>query len=1216
MKNANPSCSTSNREFLDPKKKKEIESWLEDSRIVDSLYESDEIEYFDTFPTLEELEYHEWLLKYPKPYWNDFESVKNGPLIWFSIEENGLTRPKKYFELSATEAIQADCDVKATNIILQGLPLEVYILVSNHKVAKELWKRIQLLLQGTSLTKQERKCKLYDEFNKFAYKKGETLRDFYLRFSLLLNDMNIYNIKLEQFQVNTKLLNIVPPKWSKFVIDVKLVQDLHKTNIGQLHAYLGQHEFHANEVCLMHECNSDPLALVATHQMTHNQLSTPLSITHTSNDYQSSVHHNAYSPPSSIPQIAYAPTVKQQQKQPEFPLLDSGLTVSVFKQDPGILEGQVTQTIITHNAAYQADDLDTYDSDCDELNTAKSFSHGDLYHYGSDALAEKAQQLKPKLYDGNVIEKTSAIVISDSEETLMLAEESCSKMLLKQKDPMMLEKKVNTTPVDYDVIRVKSFTSASGLQPSGNTKKDKIQRPPRSTRKNKVKAHPRFRIDSESLNKVSVLVVLDLSKVANPLYSLRDKDLLKSNDLQMEVIVNGDSPKPTRIVDGVVQVNAPTTAEQRLAKKNELKARGTLVMALPDKHQLKFNIHNDAKSLVEAIEKSQLEILSESIFQEYINFKFLRSLPSEWKTHTLIWRNKADLEEQSLDDLFNNLKIYEAEVNDSSTSSHNTQNIAFVSSNYTDSTNELVNAVPSVSVASFQALVSTLLNVDSVSDAMAMLTMRAIRFLQKTGRNLGANGTTAIGFDMSKVECYNFHRRGYFVRDCRSLRDSRNKDTPRRTIPLEVSTSNALVSQHDVVGSYDWSFQADEEPTNYALMEYASSGSSSSSGSDNKTSSKNLSKLLESQIYDKTSLGYDSQVFKSQVFDCDELNSSESDDSVPTSLENDRYRSGEGYHVVPPPYTRTFMLSKPDLVFNETPNASEPIDNVVHVESHTYKPSKDMSKTLRPDAPIVKDWTSDSEDETEIESVPKQKELSFVQTSEHVKTPRTSVKIVEHPKHTKNLKTENQKSRGHKNSWNRKACCVYKSLNHLIKDCDYYEKQMVQNHVWNNAVRVNHHNSARISHPHSNRNVVATTVLTRLRLVPFNAARPVPTAVPQSTVKSPRLVKHVVNKAHSPIRKLINHRTTTKNSNFNQKVTIVKGNPQQALKDKGVVDSGCSRHMTGNISYLSDFEEFNRGYVAFGGNPKGGKISGKELAVDCPTHQIRSLVSIRDPSHD
>nr|GEY98951.1 integrase, catalytic region, zinc finger, CCHC-type, peptidase aspartic, catalytic [Tanacetum cinerariifolium] len=155
------------------------------------------------------------------------ESVENGPLIWPMIEENGVTRPRKYSELTPAEALQADCDVKATNIILQG----------------------------TSLTKQERECKLYDEFDKFAYKKGEILRDFYLRFSLLLNDLNIYDVKLKQFQVNTKFLNSLPREWSKFVTDFKLVRDFHTTNIDQLHAYLEQHEFYANEVGLMHELN-------------------------------------------------------------------------------------------------------------------------------------------------------------------------------------------------------------------------------------------------------------------------------------------------------------------------------------------------------------------------------------------------------------------------------------------------------------------------------------------------------------------------------------------------------------------------------------------------------------------------------------------------------------------------------------------------------------------------------------------------------------------------------------------------------------------------------------------------------------------------------------------------------------------------------------------------------------------------------------------------
>nr|GEV53859.1 hypothetical protein [Tanacetum cinerariifolium] len=107
-----------------------------------------------------------------------------------------------------------------------------------------------------------------------------------------------------------------------------------------------------------------------------------------------------------------------------------------FLADPGIAEGQATQTVITHNAAYQADDLDAYDSDCDELNTVKVALMANLFHSNSDVLVEKAQQLEPKLYDGNVIMNTYAITIPDSEETLMLAEESHSKMILKQHDPI------------------------------------------------------------------------------------------------------------------------------------------------------------------------------------------------------------------------------------------------------------------------------------------------------------------------------------------------------------------------------------------------------------------------------------------------------------------------------------------------------------------------------------------------------------------------------------------------------------------------------------------------------------------------------------------------------------------------------------------------------------------------------------------------------------
>nr|GFD34699.1 hypothetical protein [Tanacetum cinerariifolium] len=113
---------------------------------------------------------------------------------------------------------------------------------------------------------------------------------------------------------------------------------------------------------------------------------------------------------------------------------------------------------------------------------------------------------------------------------------------------------------------------------------------------------------------------------------------------------------------------------------------------------------------------------------------------------------------------------------------------------------------------------------------MAMLTVRARRFPQRTGRNLGANGPTSMGFDMSKVECYNCHIKRHFSRECRSLKDTiRNvaAEPQRRNVSVETSTSNALVLQCNGVGSYDWSFQAEEEPTNYALMAFTSLSSSS-----------------------------------------------------------------------------------------------------------------------------------------------------------------------------------------------------------------------------------------------------------------------------------------------------------------------------------------------------------------------------------------------------
>ncbi|GKD49225.1 hypothetical protein Tco_1278201 [Tanacetum coccineum] len=182
--------------------------------------------------------------------------------------------------------------------------------------------------------------------------------------------MNIYKMPLEQFQVNTKFLNTLPDEWSKFVTDVKLVKDLHTTNVDQLHAYLQQHERHANEVRLMHARNSDPLALVASHQLTQPA-------------YQSHLHTH---PKRKRDETWFNDKLLLVQAQASGQALTK--EEIAFLADPGLPDIQTFQTVITHNAAYQADDLDAYDSDCDELNSAKIALMANLSRNGSDALTE------------------------------------------------------------------------------------------------------------------------------------------------------------------------------------------------------------------------------------------------------------------------------------------------------------------------------------------------------------------------------------------------------------------------------------------------------------------------------------------------------------------------------------------------------------------------------------------------------------------------------------------------------------------------------------------------------------------------------------------------------------------------------------------------------------------------------------------------------------
>ncbi|GJW16801.1 hypothetical protein Tco_0024237 [Tanacetum coccineum] len=252
------------------------------------------------------------------------ESIENGPLVYPTIKEDGKIREKKYAELSEQEKLQDDCDVQATNIVLQGLPPDVYSLVNHCKAAKDIWDRVKLLMQGTELSYQEHECKLYNEFDKFTSVKCESLYEYYLRFAQLINDMHTIGMPMQQVQVNTKFLNALQPEWSKFVTDVKLAKNMYNTNYDQLYAYLSQHKGHANEARMLRVRYPNPLALVANYQTQSNSAQYPQQISsipqqahssqlylpiyeapHHPQPYQHAFQTHLNHTPPSVPQNAY-----------------------------------------------------------------------------------------------------------------------------------------------------------------------------------------------------------------------------------------------------------------------------------------------------------------------------------------------------------------------------------------------------------------------------------------------------------------------------------------------------------------------------------------------------------------------------------------------------------------------------------------------------------------------------------------------------------------------------------------------------------------------------------------------------------------------------------------------------------------------------------------------------------------------------------------------
>ncbi|GKD03743.1 hypothetical protein Tco_1178717, partial [Tanacetum coccineum] len=117
--------------------------------------------------------------------------IDNSPLVYPTVKENRKARPKKYFELTEAQQLQDDCDVQATNIILHGLPPNVYALVNHQESAKDIWDKVKMLMKGIELSYQERECRLYNLFDKFAYVQGETLYPDPL--ALVANSPTLYN---------------------------------------------------------------------------------------------------------------------------------------------------------------------------------------------------------------------------------------------------------------------------------------------------------------------------------------------------------------------------------------------------------------------------------------------------------------------------------------------------------------------------------------------------------------------------------------------------------------------------------------------------------------------------------------------------------------------------------------------------------------------------------------------------------------------------------------------------------------------------------------------------------------------------------------------------------------------------------------------------------------------------------------------------------------
>ncbi|GJR40394.1 ribonuclease H-like domain-containing protein [Tanacetum coccineum] len=603
---------------------------------------------------------------------------------------------------------------------------------------------------------------------------------------------------------------------------------------------------------------------------------------------------------------------------------------------------------------------------------------------------------------------------------------------------------------------------------------------------------------------------------------LRIKQYFQVQDYALwDVIENGNSFKPTAQTttnaDGTSTTLIPglVTTEEKVQKKNDVKARSMLLMALPNEHLMTFNQYNDAQTLFAAIQirfggneatkktqktlrkqiyenfnapntesldsifnrlqkiVSQLAILGENISQEDLNLKFLRSLPSEWNTHIVAWRNKPDLDTISFDDLCNNFKIVEHEVKGTTSSSSSSQNMAFVSS--PNSTNE-VNTANGASTANTQvSLAST-----QVSTASTQVSTANLSDGTKTGRKITINGSDTAGYDKSKVECFICHKMGHFARECRGPRnqDSRNKnqDSSRRIINAKETSSKVMVAI-DGAG-FDWSYmENDEVPTNMALMAILDFEQLAVLKRDISYKDSEIS-MLNSEL-EKLKQEKESNQLKIENFD----NASKSLDKLIWSQITNKSRKGvgfESYNVVPPPLTGLFSPLNLNLSYSDLEEFQQP-----EFEGYGPKTSKSVSEDISnkvresPDAPLVKELVLD--DKLEKKTIfPTVAKIEFVKPKQQEKPVRKPVKHAE--------MYRSQSPRGNQRNWNNqksqqlgsdfvmynKACFVCGSFDHVQVDCNYHQRERVVS--GNNYAMVNYNYSAKKTHPSAHRNMVPRAV--------------------------------------------------------------------------------------------------------------------------------------------